>query len=105
MTHLLARLCLAALACTATIACEDEGPDSTTDANTETSGEDESGESGDTGDGGDGGTTTGPGTASAASTLAPPPESESDTTSDTTGEEPDPTTIGTPKDAPIGDAV
>lgn len=100
MPHLLARLCLA-LACTATIACEDEGPDTTTGATDATDATESSG---------DEGTTAAPGTASMASTLAPPPgeetageETEGEPTSGTTGEEPGPTTLGPPKDAPISD--
>lgn len=100
MPHLLVRLCLA-LACTATIACEEEGPDTTTGATDATDATESSG---------DEGTTAEPGTASMASTLAPPPgeetageETAGEPTSGTTGEEPGPTTLGPPKDAPITD--
>lgn len=103
MPHLLARLCLA-LACTTTIACEDEGPDTTTtEAKTDT---------GDTDDtAGDDDSTSAPGTASVASTLAPPPGDSGDEpttgsggedSTGSTGEDTGPTTIG-PKDSQIGD--
>lgn len=104
MSHLFTRLCLAALACTATIACEDEGPDTTT-ADTDSSGASEG--TGADGSTGDDTTTAEPGTASAASTIAPPPGDDSDgdgdATTGTTGEEPGPTTIGPPKDLPVRD--